>query len=175
MRASPVRLVVLVATLLALPPASPLAAQVAPPAPAPQDTVRRAPPRDSAHALEGLRVRAAYAPRVVGSASAVSLRPDSMPLALPAPTLGDALRHLPFLYTRTNSRGETEISVRGSESRQAAVFFEGVPLTLTWDARADASIVPMAGVARLDYVRGLSSLLAGPNAIGGVVTDVGGP
>jgi iron complex outermembrane receptor protein len=170
MRASPVRLVVLVATLLALPPASPLAAQVAPPAPAPQDTVRRAPPRDSAHALEGLRVRAAYAPRVVGSASAVSLRPDSMPLALPAPTLGDALRRLPFLYTRTNSRGETEISVRGSESRQAAVFFEGVPLTLTWDARADASIVPMAGVARLDYVRGLSSLLAGPNAIGGVVT-----
>ena len=135
---------------------------------APQDSVRR--DSTGAQALTGLRVRAAYAPRVVGSAAVVSLRPDSVPLGAAAPTMADALRRLPFLYTRTNSRGETEISVRGGESRQAAVFFEGVPLTLSWDARTDASIVPLAGVARVDVVRGLSSLLAGPNAIGGVVT-----
>lgn len=117
-----------------------------------------------------MRVRAAYTPRVIGSASAVSITPDSMPLALAAPTGGELLRRLPFLYVRQNSRGENELSVRGSESRQAAVFYEGVPLTLTWDARADVSAVPSAGVQRLDYVRGLSSLLAGPNAIGGVVS-----
>lgn len=93
-----------------------------------------------------------------------------MPIGIAAPTMGEMLRRLPFIYVRQNSRGEQEISVRGSESRQAAVFFEGVPLTLTWDARADVSTVPMAGVQRLDYVRGLSSLLAGPNAIGGVVS-----
>jgi iron complex outermembrane receptor protein len=134
----------------------------------PQDSVRR--DSTGAQALTGLRVRAAYAPRVVGSAAVVSLRPDSVPLGAVAPTMADALRRLPFLYTRTNSRGETEIAVRGGESRQAAVFFEGVPLTLSWDARTDASIVPLAGVARVDVVRGLRSLLAGPNAIGGVVT-----
>jgi iron complex outermembrane receptor protein len=115
-------------------------------------------------------VRAAYAPRVVGSAAAVTVRPDSIPLGVSAPTMAEALRRMPFLYIRQNSRGEAELSVRGSESRQAAVFLEGVPLTLTWDARTDATIVPMAGVQRLDYVRGLSSLLAGPNAIGGVVS-----
>jgi iron complex outermembrane receptor protein len=136
------------------------------PAQASRDSLRA----DSAARLGEVRVRAAYTPRVVGSASVVSLTPDSMPLALAAPTGGELLRRLPFLYVRQNSRGENELSVRGSESRQAAVFYEGVPLTLTWDARADVSAVPTAGVQRLDYVRGLSSVLAGPNAIGGVVS-----
>jgi iron complex outermembrane receptor protein len=130
-----------------------------------QDSARR----DTTRVIESVMVRAGYVPRVVGSASAVSVTPDSMPIGLTAPTGGELLRRLPFLYVRQNSRGETELSVRGSESRQAAVFFDGVPLTLTWDARTDVSIIPMAGVQRIEYVRGLSSLLAGPNAIGGTV------
>lgn len=125
---------------------------------------------DSIRNLDAQRVRAAYTPRVVGSAAAATLRPDSMPLGPAAPTLAEAMRQLPFVYVRQNSRGESEISVRGSESRQAAVFFEGVPLALTWDARADLAAVPTAGVQQVDYVRGLSSLLAGPNAIGGVIS-----
>lgn len=126
--------------------------------------------RDSAAALEAVRVRAAYTPRVTGSASAAVITPDSLPLGTAAPALGDVLRRMPFLYVRQNSRGESELSVRGSESRQAAVLFDGVPLTLTWDARADVSAVPLGGVSKVEYVRGLSSLLAGPNAIGGVVS-----
>lgn len=125
---------------------------------------------DSSAQLEALQVRAAYTPRVVGNASSVRIVPDSMPMPIAAPSMGDVLRRLPFLYVRQNSRGETELSVRGSESRQAAVLFEGVPLTLTWDARADVSAIPLAGVQQLHYVRGLSSLLSGPNTIGGVVS-----
>jgi iron complex outermembrane receptor protein len=138
-----------------------LAAQVRPDSVALQDSIRP---------LGEVRVRAAYAPRVVGSASAVTIAPDSTPMGQTAPVMGEVLRQLPFLYVRQNSRGETELSVRGSESRQAAMLFEGVPLTLTWDGRTDASAIPLAGVQRVEYVRGLSSLLAGPNAIGGVVS-----
>jgi iron complex outermembrane recepter protein len=124
---------------------------------------------DSVQVIETVQVRAGYVPRVVGSASAATIATDSVPLGMAAPTGAELLRRLPFLYVRQNSRGETELSVRGSESRQAAVFFDGVPLTLTWDARTDVGIIPMAGVQRIEYVRGLSSLLAGPNAIGGTV------
>lgn len=131
------------------------------------DTAAR---RDARAQLEALQVRAAYTPRVVGNASSVRVVPDSMPMAIAAPSMGEVLRRLPFLYVRQNSRGESELSVRGSESRQAAVLFEGVPLTLTWDARADVSAIPLAGVQQLHYVRGLSSLLSGPNTIGGVVS-----
>ena len=125
---------------------------------------------DSTTAIEAVRVRAAYTPRVTGSASATVITPDSLPLGAAAPVMGEVLRRMPFLYIRQNSRGESELSIRGSESRQAAVLFDGVPLTLTWDARADVSAVPLGGVQQVQYVRGLSSLLAGPNAIGGVVS-----
>lgn len=135
-----------------------------------QATPDSAAKRDSSARLEALQVRAAYTPRVVGSAASATILPDSLPLGSAAPSMGELLRRLPFLYVRQNSRGENELSIRGSESRQAAVLFEGVPLTLTWDARADVSAIPLAGVQQLHYVRGLSSLLSGPNAIGGVVS-----
>jgi iron complex outermembrane receptor protein len=125
--------------------------------------------RDSGQRLEGVRVTAGVAPKVAGGASAVVVTPDSLPLLGTAPLLADALRRLPFVYVRQNSRGENELSVRGSESRQAAVFVEGVPMTLTWDARTDPTVIPLSGVQRIEYVRGLSSLLSGPNAIGGTI------
>jgi iron complex outermembrane receptor protein len=62
--------------------------------------------------------------------------------------------------------------MRGSESRQVAVFVDGVPITLAWDHRADISVVPLTGIERLVLVRGVSSLLYGPNTLGGIV-DVG--
>ncbi|MCU0646896.1 MAG: TonB-dependent receptor [Gemmatimonadaceae bacterium] len=126
--------------------------------------------RDSTRAMSAVTVRAPYAPAVVGSAAVVAIRADSLPGLTAAPLLSDMLRRIPFLYVRQNARGENELSVRGSESRQAAVFFEGVPLTLTWDARADPTIIPMSGVQRVEFARGLSSILAGPNAIGGVIS-----
>ncbi|MCU0635483.1 MAG: TonB-dependent receptor [Gemmatimonadaceae bacterium] len=126
--------------------------------------------RDSLRAMSTVTVRAPYAPQVTGSAATVSVRADAVPLMPAAPLLTDVLRRMPFLYVRQNSRGENELSIRGSESRQAAVFFEGVPLTLTWDARTDPTIIPMSGVQRVEYARGLSSILAGPNAIGGVIS-----
>jgi iron complex outermembrane receptor protein len=103
-----------------------------------------------------------------GGASAVEVRPDSLHLS-PAPTLGEVFQELPLLYLRTNSRGEAEISARGSESRQVAVLVDGVPMTLAWDARADASVIPATAPQELSYVRGLSSMLHGPNVLGGVI------
>ena len=70
---------------------------------------------------------------------------------------------------RTNSRGEAELSVRGSESRQVAVLFDGMPLTLSWDRRTDLSVIPAGALQQVTLVRGLSTLLAGPNVLGGVV------
>jgi outer membrane receptor protein involved in Fe transport len=87
----------------------------------------------------------------------------------PAPLLDQALRETPFVLVRQNSRGEMEISVRGSDSRQTAVLIDGVPITLGWDHRADPSLIPITGAERMVVVRGLGSLLNGPNAQGGSV------
>lgn len=118
--------------------------------------------------IEGIRIQAQRPVTTIGGASAVEVTVDS--LGLPAaPTAEDILRELPSVHVRTNSRGQAEISVRGSESRQVAVLLDGVPLTLSWDARTDVSVLPAGAAREITFTRGLSSILHGPNVLGGVV------
>lgn len=136
------------------------------------------PPRDSAaRRIEPMTVRGARAPSVTGGATVVTIRPDSLPVPLaPAPHIGDVLRQTAFVLVRQNSRGEMEIGVRGSDSRQAAVMLDGLPLTVGWDARTDPSLIPTTGVEQIVVVRGLATLLGGANTLGGVIRmDLNGP
>ena len=140
------------------------------------DTTRTVTPDSIAQRIEPVVVTGARAPAATGGASAVIAPIDALATP-PAPSLEQALREMPFVLVRQNSRGETELSVRGSESRQAAVLMDGIPLSLGWDHRTDPSLVPLTGARRLTLVRGLSSVLAGPNVLGGQIeVDVaGGP
>src|SRR5688500_1088178 len=81
------------------------------------------PPRaDTSRArLESVVVRGAMAPATVGGASAVVVAVDSLRIP-PSAMFDQAVSRLPFIHVRENSRGEAEISMRGSESRQVAVF-----------------------------------------------------
>lgn len=118
--------------------------------------------------LEGISVSGTRPTTTPGGASVVRARVDSM--ALPAsPTLEGLLRAIPLMHVRRNARGEAEISVRGSDSRQVAVLVDGVPLTLAWDARADVSVLPASAAQSITFARGLPSMLYGPNVLGGVV------
>jgi iron complex outermembrane recepter protein len=117
-----------------------------------------------------IAVQATRAVTTAGGASALEVRLDSLVLA-PAPTLEQVLRALPLVQVRTNSRGEAQFSLRGSgsDARQVAVLLDGIPLNLGWDARADLSVLPVTAATSLTLVRGLPSLLHGPNVLGGVV------
>jgi iron complex outermembrane receptor protein len=133
----------------------------------PQEPDTLSPP-DSVVAIGGLTVRVARPVTTAGGASALTVGIDSVPAA-PAPTLEDVLRRMPLVQIRENSRGEAQPQLRGMESRRVAVLVDGVPITLGWDNRADLSIVPLTAARQLTVVRGLSSVLHGPNALGGVV------
>jgi len=118
--------------------------------------------------IPGIRVEATRAVTTPGGASAIEVTPDSLLLPV-APTTEELFREIPTLHVRTNSRGEAEVTVRGSESRQVAILVDGVPLSLGWDARTDVSVLPAGAISSLNMVRGLSSILNGPNTLGGVV------
>ncbi len=123
---------------------------------------------DSSRPLPAVAVQSARSPTSIGGASAITMTTDSLRLSV-TPSLDEALRAIPFILVRQNSRGEAEISVRGSDSRQSAVLLDGVPLTLGWDHRTDPSLIPLGGINQIIFVRGLSSLLQGPNVLGGVL------
>jgi iron complex outermembrane recepter protein len=149
------------ALALALSLCSPLGAQVA-------DTVRTDTVRAPVFQVPGLTVLVPRPASTTGGASAVEVAMDSL-MARPAPTLEQVLRDLPLIQIRRNSRGEAQPALRGGEDRQIAVLMDGVPLTLGWDGRADLSVIPLTAAQRVDLVRGLSSVLYGPNVLGGAV------
>uniref|UniRef100_A0A832MKT1 TonB-dependent receptor n=1 Tax=Eiseniibacteriota bacterium TaxID=2212470 RepID=A0A832MKT1_UNCEI len=103
-----------------------------------------------------------------GGSSAVSAALDTG-ATRPAPTLEQVLREMPLVVIRANSRGEAQPALRGAEDRQMAVLVDGVPVTLAWDHRADLSVVSLTAARNVTLHRGLSSLLMGPNALGGAV------
>lgn len=127
--------------------------------------------------IDSVVVTAVRAPTAVGGASAVIIQPSRLAHPVPvASSLGEVLRQIPFVLVRQNSRGESELSIRGSDSRQAAVLVDGIPVTLGWDSRLDPSLVPLTGVRQLTVTRGLSSVLGGPNVLGGIIEfGFGGP
>lgn len=118
--------------------------------------------------LHGISVQAARPVTSTGGTSAIEIRVDSLTTSF-APRLEEVLRAVPMINVRTNSRGEAELTLRGSESRQVAILLDGVPLTLQWDARTDVSVIPATAIRELTFTRGLSSMLHGPNVLGGVV------
>jgi iron complex outermembrane receptor protein len=136
-----------------------------PPAPSPPLDSARA---DSATKLRAVTVTESRTAGTIGGASAVVVKTEEL-RSSPAPLLEQALRESPFVHVRQNSRGEMELSVRGSDSRQVAVMLDGVPLTVGWDHRTDPSLIPLTGAQNLVIVRGLASLLNGPNTLGGTV------
>lgn len=121
-----------------------------------------------AQRLEPQTVRGERGATVVAGAAVMVVNIDSARTKV-APTLAEMLRDVPLVLVRTNSRGEVELSVRGSESRQVGITMNGVPISAGWDGRADPSLVPLTGVSRLSYVRSTASVLGGPNILGGVI------
>ena len=125
-------------------------------------------PTDSIRFLGGITVSVAKAGLTSGGSSSVVIDLDSLG-SIPAPSMEQVLRAMPLMQIRQNSRGEMQPALRGSEDRQIAILMDGVPLTVGWDHRSDMSIIPLTAARNVTLVRGLSSVLYGPNTLGGVV------
>lgn len=126
------------------------------------------PPDSAVLLMRGIDVRAERPISTTGGATALDVDVELLDLP-PAATVEALFREVPGLGVRTNSRGQAELTVRGSESRQVAVLLDGAPLTLAWDARTDVSVLPATALRNVHFVRGLSTVLRGPNVLGGVV------
>lgn len=127
-------------------------------------------PQDTVETVEirGVRVEVPRPTATTGGTSAVEVSVDSA-VGLAAPTMEEFLRRMPLIQIRANSRGEAQPALRGAEDRQIAILLDGIPLTLGWDHRTDMSVIPLTAVRKLTLLRGLSSMLHGPNVLGGAL------
>jgi iron complex outermembrane receptor protein len=84
-------------------------------------------------------------------------------------SVADALRGLPGVGIRTNSRGETTARVRGGDERQTLVFLDGAPLVVPWDGRIDLGLIPAGIIGGLSVRKGAGAIEYGANAVAGAV------
>lgn len=84
-------------------------------------------------------------------------------------SIADAVRGLPGVSVRPNSRGESVVRVRGSEERQTQVFLDGAPLGVPWDGRIDLGLVPAGLIGGLALRKGAGAIEYGANAVAGVL------
>ncbi|MFT3711611.1 MAG: TonB-dependent receptor plug domain-containing protein [Archangium sp.] len=86
-----------------------------------------------------------------------------------ARTVVDALDYDPSIHATAGARGERIITLRGFAQRQVAVLIDGAPFEIPYDGQIDLDMVPAAMIERIDIAPGPTSVLAGPNGLGGVV------
>lgn len=171
------------APLRAAEPAPPPAPAPAPPAEAAEDRVigafaTPAPPADGdSTAEEALLTVTAPLWRGRVMSPGVELDTDALVDRQPR-SVADALRGLPGVSVRPNSRGESVPRVRGSEERQTQVFLDGAPLTVPWDGRINLDLIPAGLLGAITVRKGAVPIEYGTNAVAGVVdmtTRRGGP
>jgi len=86
--------------------------------------------------------------------------------------VAEALEMIPGSYVRVGGSGESYIRIRGFRQREIALLVDGVPISSPYNGQLDLSSIPVNTVDRIEVVRGASSLMYGPNTMGGVINII---
>jgi iron complex outermembrane recepter protein len=84
----------------------------------------------------------------------------------------DTLERTAAIHATTGTRGERIFALRGFDQRQVAVLLDGAPFYVTYDGQVDLNMVPALALDHITVVKGPSSVLFGPNGLGGAVNLV---
>lgn len=88
-------------------------------------------------------------------------------------TLGAALNLSSGVsLSKVGARNEEMIYVRGFDLRQVPVFLDGIPVYVPYDGYVDLGRFTTFGIAHIDVAKGFSSLIYGPNTMGGAINVV---
>jgi len=80
-----------------------------------------------------------------------------------------SLSQISGMYMANNQRNESIFKLRGYDQRQTAVFFDGVPLYISYDGAYDFSQINSASIGKITISKSMSSVLYGANTMGGSV------
>ncbi len=89
-----------------------------------------------------------------------------------AANAAEALQYVPGVTVVNTSKGEMNINIQGFGQKDVLVLIDGVPYYETKNGPLDLQQIPAAIIGRIEVIKGASSVLYGPNALGGVVNII---
>ena len=75
-------------------------------------------------------------------------------------------------FVRIGQRNETQVYVRGFDMRQVPLFVDGVPVYTPYDGYVDLERFTTFDVSEVQVSKGFTSVLQGPNALGGAINII---
>jgi len=84
-------------------------------------------------------------------------------------TLKQAIALLPGVYLMSDQDGNSRLDIRGFGATSVKVLLNGIPVTSPYDGEISTDFVSLKDVARIELVRGGSSVLYGPGGTAGTI------
>jgi len=111
------------------------------------------------------------APREGPLATVTTIKPQILELMRPR-DLAEALRYAPGVMVTVGHKEEYALKLRGVDSRRIALLVDGVPVVEPFFGSFDLKTVSAGGIQALQVTKGPSSVLYGPNTLGGIVNVI---
>ena len=111
------------------------------------------------------------APREVPLATVTTIKAQALELMKPR-DLAEAIRFAPGVMVTTGNKDEYTLKLRGIDSRRIALLVDGVPVVEPYYGSFDLKTVSAGGIQTLQVTKGPSSVLYGPNTLGGIVNVI---
>lgn len=86
-----------------------------------------------------------------------------------ASTIADLLRNDPGLSITSGVKAETETKIRGFQARDVLVLVDGRPINPGYYGKVDLAMLQADNIAKINVVKGPSSVAYGLNNMGGVI------
>ncbi|MBF0429876.1 MAG: TonB-dependent receptor [Fibrobacteria bacterium] len=84
-------------------------------------------------------------------------------------TLAQALPWLPGIQVRRGKRGEAYVRFRGFRQREVLILLDNIPVNSPFSNQFDLEKIPLEHIARIELLKGVSSVLFGAGGLGGVI------
>ena len=91
---------------------------------------------------------------------------------LGATTAAEALKFVPGVNVVQTPKGEAKVNIQGFEQSDILVLIDGVPYYEAKAGSLDLNQIPSSIIGKIVVTKGASSVLYGPNALGGVINIV---
>ncbi|CAG37710.1 TonB-dependent receptor plug domain-containing protein [Desulfotalea psychrophila] len=92
--------------------------------------------------------------------------------SLGATTAAEALAFVPGVNLVQTTKGTSNITIQGFQQKDILVLIDGVPYYETKNGPLDLQQIPASIIGKIEVIKGASSVLYGPNAMGGVVNII---